>query len=110
MTEKRRAERKQPTNRVMVRDTLSGELLGQLGNITPEGLMLIGDEAVREGSTFQLSLTLADPTDNTETHFNIGATSLWTMIAASGNHWSGFQIIDISEQQQEALSSLYNLM
>jgi len=110
MTEQRRNERKEPIQRVVVFNSLTREQLGQLGNITPEGLMLITDEPILEGSIFQLSFTLIDPAESAERNFDVGATSLWSAPAASGNHWSGFQIIDISDPQQESLSSLYSLM
>ncbi len=108
--EKRRTERKQPAVRVLVFDVITGDEMGQLGNITPDGLMLITDQPVMDGSIFQLNFALSDPADQTTFDFSVGATSLWGMEAASGNYWSGFQIIDISDDQQESLNRLYSLM
>ena len=91
---------------ISVTDRQTGETLGQLVNISEEGFMLLGTQAITEDNIFQLSLAFDHASDNT-TPIQIGVESLWCH--ASGDQaqfWSGFYIIDISDEDLERVRHL----
>ena len=101
--DQRRIDRKILRPPVLVFDAMSGERVGQIGNISSQGLMVICPNAVDEGLLFQLNFTLpAD--DRTTRSFTIGAHCLWCSEAEStGTYWAGFEIMDITEEDAEIL-------
>jgi len=91
--------------RVEVLDAHNGRALGQLVNLSVEGLMLVGPVCVSPGTVYQLRVPLTR--DNTESTIVIGVESLWCQDANdSGSYWTGFHIIDISPQHRELLHSV----
>mgnify|MGYP002713168323 CR=1 FL=1 len=90
---------------VTVKDANSGELLGQLVNLSVDGLMLMGQVCIAPGTVRQLRIPLGR--GDAVCELTVGAESLWCHDANdSGAHWSGFQIIDISPEQQEILDAM----
>jgi hypothetical protein len=90
---------------VIVQDAHSGEMLGQLVNLSVDGLLLVGRVGIAPGTVRQLRMQLKQGGRVTE--LVLGAESLWCNDANdSGAYWSGFQIIDISPEQQEILDAL----
>jgi hypothetical protein len=103
MNDKRRLERKTPNQVIEVFNVLSGETLGQLANITSEGLMLIAAAPITPGTLFQLHMPLNEPT-NGITAIDFGVEALWCQEAdSSGRYWVGMHIIDISPQNIEGI-------
>ena len=101
--DQRRVDRKILHPPVLVFDAMSGERLGQIGNISSQGLMVICPNAIDEGLLFQLNFTLAAD-DRTTRPFTIGAHCLWCSEAEStGTYWTGFEIMDITEEDAEIL-------
>ena len=105
-TEKPFEHRKSPrvtlAEQVEIRDAHTGRVLGQLVNLSVEGLMLVGPAGVAPGTVCQLRVPLDDNGKRTE--LLIGAESLWCNDANdSGTYWSGFQIIDISPEHRHIL-------
>ena len=91
---------------IQVTDRQTGEVLGQLVNISEEGFMLLGAKPVAEDNIFQLSLDFEAESENTDPIL-IGVESLWCH--ASGDQtqfWSGFYIIDISDKDLERVRNL----
>ncbi len=97
ITEQRRLDRKTLRPPVQVYDAMSGERLGQIGNITSQGLMIISPDPIEEDLLFQLNFTL--PAEGKSAHaFTVGAHCLWCSEAEStGTHWAGFEIMDIAD-------------
>lgn len=90
---------------VVVKDAHTGEILGQLVNLSVDGFMLMGPLCIAPGTVRQLCIPFAQET-GTGT-LTVGAESLWCQDANdTGSHWSGFQIIDISPEQQKLLYSM----
>ena len=81
-------------------DRQTGSTIGQLVNISEDGLMLMGAEPVPENSIYQLSLEFAaDSASAADGPVMVGVESLWCHSSSDqAQHWSGFYIIDISEQ------------
>ena len=91
---------------IYVTDRQTGESLGQLVNISEEGFMLLGKQAVSEDSIFQLSLEF-DNDSGSSSPIQIGVESLWCHESDDQTQfWSGFYIIDISDEDLERVRRL----
>ncbi len=105
--EQRRQKRVSIPEHPQILDAHSGEVLGQLVNLSVDGLMAMGPRCIACGSICQMRIPLMKGGEKVE--IQIGVESLWCEDANdSGSHWSGFQIIDISPEHQEILNSVVN--
>ena len=96
----RKSERFDVTDIVRVIDVPTGQEIGRLVNISDTGMMIHGTRKIEENSVMQLSLVFEDDLDKRET-INIGVESLWAQTSGDkSQYWTGFCIIDISEQDQ----------
>jgi hypothetical protein len=103
---RRRSARETPGAIVPVVDGLTGERMGQIGNLSAEGLMLIAQNHIEQGSLFQMEFTLTDLGEKEHT-FNVGALCLWCSVANSrSTFWAGFEIMDISERDAATLRDI----
>jgi hypothetical protein len=101
----RKNPRVETTDQVAVINTHSGDVVGQLVNLSVDGLMLMGPNCIAPGTVLQLRVPIGDGDKTSE--LLVGAEALWCQDANdSGSYWSGFQIIDISPEQQEMLDAL----
>lgn len=94
--ERRSAPRKSASGPVEVIDSISGEHIGRIGNLSRNGMMLICHQPLRDGALYQLRFRLPDrhgiPID-----VETGVHTMWTEQAATnGYQWSGLRIISIS--------------
>lgn len=94
--EQRRAPRKRPDHSVTVLDTITGQPLGHLGNLSSNGMLLISERVPRSDAVYQVSLPL--PARNgTVSAIEIGIQEQWHEPAATpGQMWSGYRIVAIS--------------
>ncbi len=103
ITEQRRLDRKTLRPPVQVLDAMTGDRLGQIGNISSQGLMIISPDPIGEGLLFQLNFSLPFD-DGKQRAFTVGAHCLWCSEAEStGTHWAGFEIMDIAEDDAALL-------
>jgi hypothetical protein len=94
-SEQRRAPRKQPDYSVTVTDTITGHLLGHLGNLSSNGMLLIGQRVPRSEAVYQVSLSLPQRDGATST-LEVGIQEQWHEPAATpGQTWAGYRIIAI---------------
>ena len=104
--EMRGRDRVEVSEVIHVINTQTGETLGQLVNVSEEGFMLLGTSAVIEDNIFQLALEFENDTSNTGP-IQIGAESLWCHASSDqSQYWSGFYIIDISDEDLERVRQL----
>lgn len=86
-------------------DAHNGTVLGQLVNLSVDGLMAVSTRGIKCGTVRQVRIILIAGEQPVE--IQLGIESLWCEDAnESGSHWTGFQIIDISPEQQKKLNSL----
>ena len=86
---------------IHVTDRQTGETLGQLVNISEEGFMLLSKQPVTEDNIFQLALEFDNEPGNTSP-IQIGVENLWCHASDDQTQfWSGFYIIDISDEDLE---------
>lgn len=101
--ESRRAQRKAVNIAAEVIDAISGRRMGQLGNLSASGMLLIGHEAPRSEAIYQLRLPLpgqgaAPPV------IEVGVQEQWHEEAAMpGQVWAGYRIIAIGEEETAQL-------
>jgi len=80
--------------------------LGRLVNISEEGFMLLGSQAVSANHILQLSLEFESGENNTSPIL-IGVESLWCHSSNDQTqYWTGFYIIDISDSDLERVRHL----
>ena len=100
--ESRRSRRRRVEERVEVIDAMTDHLLGQLGNISDSGLLLLASAALHDDCLYQLRFTLADR--GARVAFEIGAHLLWQNAAAApGQAWMGFRFLSLEDGQLDRL-------
>jgi hypothetical protein len=103
-TEQRRAPRKRAEFTVEVIDVIQRRPIGQLGDLSRGGLMLISPRAPRDEAIYQLRVPLAgmarpDPT------IEMGVQALWHRRAAvPGQVWAGYRIIAVNDDDSHLLT------
>lgn len=71
----------------------TGKSMGYLGNISKQGMMLIGTLPVMLGASYELQLKLPSPTDAAIELVDFSARSRWSRPDATPGHYdSGFSI------------------
>jgi hypothetical protein len=103
MNEKRRLPRKRPDVPLQVVDAMTGEVVGRLGNISLEGMMLITQRPLAEDALFQFLFHLPDSHGRLHP-IEVGVHEQWTDGgSARGNAWTGFRFIDIAADDERIL-------
>jgi hypothetical protein len=93
--EQRRAPRKRPDYSVTVTDVITGQPLGHLGNLSSNGMLLIGQRIPRSDAVYQVNLPLHRH-DGSVSTIEIGIQEQWHEPAATpGQTWAGYRIIAI---------------
>jgi hypothetical protein len=108
MQDKRDQKRVEVSGGIRVKDRQTGQDIGQLVNISEDGLMLLSPEAVPENTILQLSLEFeAGSTRAVDGPVMIGVESLWSNSSSDqSQHWVGCYIIDISDKDIERIRKL----
>jgi c-di-GMP-binding flagellar brake protein YcgR len=79
--------------------------LGQLVDLSLDGMMLLANDAVQANRVFRMRLEFPDGFDMDPIQF--GAESMWVEDSHDVNsHWAGFQIIDISPENADKIRRL----
>ncbi len=96
MNDKRRLPRKQPDIALQVSDAMTGEVVGRLGNLSTEGMMLIAHAPMVSAGLYQFVFHLADSHGRVHP-VEVGVHELWSD-ASNGRSqpWIGFRFIDVS--------------
>lgn len=105
-SEQRRTPRKIANEVLEIYDQITGVKLGKVVNISAEGLMLLSDEPIECNSVFQLDVQLPRLIKQ-HSRIAFGAEAVWSSPAAQpGSHWTGFRIIDASDDDAVAIDEL----
>ena len=101
--ESRRSRRRRVDERVDVIDAMTEQAVGQLGNISESGLLLLAGAPLNEDCLYQLRFTLSDRAGHRQV-FEVGAHLLWQNAAAApGQAWMGFRFLSFEDGQLERL-------
>jgi hypothetical protein len=106
MTTKRKEKRKNLIYYLPVYDRNSGEMLGQLVDITTSGLMLVCENPVQDGEYFEMRMDLPSEIEGKkEIEFN--ARSEWCKKDVNPKFFAaGFSFENISREQIRVIDSL----
>ena len=86
-------------------DVHSGAVVGQLVNVSVEGMMIMNPSRINPGTLLQLRVPLQ--CCDREIEIQVGVESLWCDDTdESGIYWTGFHIIDVSPENLEIISTL----
>ena len=103
---KRASDRLTLHHYINVRNLSSGLIVGEVVNLTPEGLMIVSDEAFARNTIYPVQFILPQPIGRLS-HIELGIECLWCRQAdTSDRFWSGYQIIDASTEAQQAICEL----
>lgn len=105
MLEARREKRHVPTQTVVVRNAMTGQELGNLANITSDGLMLVSKSQIEADRIYQVSIQLPFAAGET-TCVDIVIDCLWSKPADSQLYWAGCSIIDADDIACSAIDTL----
>ena len=97
----RRMPRRPVGGIVDVVDTLTGERIGHLGNLSVGGMLLIASVPLAEDALYQLRFTLPDSDGQS---IEVGAHLLWRDDAnAPGQSWAGLRFLGLAPQATRGL-------
>lgn len=103
--EQRRQRRVTIQEHPQIRDAHNGKILGQLVNLSVDGLMAVSPLSINCGTVCQVRIPLIVGGQSVEVQ--LGIEALWCEDAnESGSHWTGFQIIDISPEHHNILNAV----
>lgn len=101
--ESRRQPRRAVTGRVEVYDTILEETVGQLGNLSVGGMLLIANRSLPDDALFQFRFALPDGI-GTAQPLEVGAHVLWQGKAgAPGQSWIGMRFLGLSPEASQRL-------
>ncbi|HEY4581412.1 MAG TPA: PilZ domain-containing protein [Lysobacter sp.] len=101
--ESRRSRRRRVEERVEVVDAMTGQAVGQLGNVSESGMLLLASGPLRDDCLYQLHFVLPDRAGGRH-DFEVGAHLLWrNEAAAPGQAWTGFRFLSFDDGQLERL-------
>jgi hypothetical protein len=87
-------------------DQLRGEKLGEIVNLSTNGMMVITSSALEVDSLYQVECVSHGP-DGQQISFTAGVSVLWTSGASEADtSWVGLQVIDIGLESRKALLTL----
>ncbi len=104
----RRAARKRTQETIVVTDTITGLPIGQVGNLSSSGMLLITAQAPRSEAIYQVSMVLPGSGRMLAQSqpIEIGIQEQWHEPAASsGQIWAGFRIVAITEADAARLDN-----
>ena len=108
MNEKRRLPRKRPEAALHVTDTMTGDVVGHIGNLSQEGMLLLAQRPIVDDALYQLSFNLPDVHGRLQP-IEVGVHEQWTENAnVPGQQWVGFRIIDIAPTDGAVLRDWLN--
>jgi hypothetical protein len=95
--EQRRAHRKQVHSPMPVTDVISEQVMGQVGNLSATGIMLIGARAPVSDAVYQISFALPGESGG-RPPIELGIQEQWNESAGTpGQYWSGYRIVAVSD-------------
>ncbi|MGA9422718.1 MAG: PilZ domain-containing protein [Rhodanobacteraceae bacterium] len=104
MVEKRRFPRKRTDVLIKVLDTMTDAVIGRVGNLSTEGMLLLADHPIADDALYQLRFALPDAHGGNHT-IGAGVHEHWSDEGhVPGQSWVGFRFIDISQEDADALS------
>ena len=106
MIENRRSRRKAARQTIAVTNAFTGEVVGTVGNLSIDGMLLMANRALPDHALYQLSFDLPGRNGSPARHMELGVHEQWTEPAAAPEQfWAGFRIIDMGTEDRVALAA-----
>jgi len=106
MNERRQRERFRPDAKISVYNRGTNELFGYVADISPEGLMLIGENLPTDEGIYRLRLELPVEIDGA-TEITFDAESMWCKYEpGSCFNKAGFRLTNVSEKDEAIINKL----
>lgn len=94
----RRARRRKAHEPIPVTDAMTGLVVGQIGNLSESGMLLLARQPLVNDALYQFRFPLPGA-DGRTAPLEVGAHLLWSDEAsAPGQHWIGFRFIGQSDR------------
>lgn len=104
MNNKRRVARKRADVNLRVTDAMTGDVIGHLGNLSLDGMMLIAQSSINDNALYQFMFELPDAHGRLQP-IEVGAHQLWSEPPTfKGQAWVGFRFIDIASDDEKILA------
>ena len=96
--ESRRADRRNVHETITVRDTMTEQVIGRLGNISESGMLLVASAPLLDDALYQLRFDIPDR-NGRPVKIDVGAHLIWVGSANTpGQSWAGLRFLTISEE------------
>jgi hypothetical protein len=106
MDNKRSFTRRQLVYYLSIFDRETGELLGNLVDITPEGLMLMAKTALTAGMTYYLRIELPEMVGGVR-HLDVDACAQWSRKGANPDYFDvGLKLLDSNGRDVDTIVRL----
>lgn len=105
MNEHRRSRRKAAFVTIPVTNKMTGEVMGRIGNLSADGMLMVCEDDLADGALFQIGFELVNG-DGRPQAIEVGAQEMWSESAnVPGQFWAGLHFIDVSNQDLETIES-----
>lgn len=105
MPERRTQPRKRLIFNITASELITGQMIGHLQDLTPDGLRLLGASVVEPGSILQMRLVMPKPYHGL-TELHLEARCVWCNLTDEELYQSGFELLDLPRAEYEALAWL----
>ena len=104
--DKRQFDRRHSIFYLRIYDTNTGELLGNLVDLSEGGLMLVGDKPLQKGQTFNLSMQLPSASDQ-HNRLEFKAIAKWSKKEVNPHLFdTGLELIDPTDSMMSTIKEL----
>ena len=103
MIDRRKQARQRLVALTVVLDEASGEVLGQVGNLTLEGIMICSDRPLKIDQIYSLQIELPDEVDG-RPRLSVLARSLWCLRVSNPTHYAtGFELLNLENADKRVI-------
>lgn len=107
MPDRRKVERKPLVAYTQVYDLYGGQLLGSLAEITPLGIMVIGDRPLAKNTNVTLAIEVPDLEGIKASRMVIPARVVWSDVDISPNFFNvGFEFLEVKPEQAHIIEAI----
>ena len=109
MQEKRKLKRRYLLYYMRIYDLGSRKQIGNLVDITPQGIMIVGEHPIPEGQTCHLRMELTNEVAE-KTYMEFSALSIWCEPDVTPDRFNtGLEILDLSPEDAEIIQRINEL-
>ncbi|AXI83862.1 PilZ domain-containing protein [Xylella taiwanensis] len=99
--ESRRTLRRQVSEGINVLDMVAEQMIGQLSNISENGMLLLSPASLVDNALYQLRFQLSD-LQGRLLQIDVGVHLLWSRPARGfGQLWAGFRFLTVSDEHRQ---------